>query len=184
RPVGGRLAQQRRKGLCQKEGGLEVQVHDLVPAVLREVVKRRTPGCAGVVDQDVQLTFVPGKSRHQGVGSFQCGHVSRQRDAVALAGELLGGLVAGGTFSCRDVNPRTLRQKACGNHATDAARAAGDQGGAASKGKKIFHIRSGWGEGGVNGVKLFAAQLIADRRGEGSLGRLVPASAWRQKSKP
>src|SRR5699024_2857524 len=39
----------------EEEGRLDVEVHDLVPAVLGELVEGRTPGRAGVVDEDVEV---------------------------------------------------------------------------------------------------------------------------------
>src|SRR5699024_12161157 len=55
-----------RECLCEEEHRLEVEVHDLVPPVLRELVERRAPGGTGVVDEAVQTRLVltePGPHR-------------------------------------------------------------------------------------------------------------------------
>src|SRR6266436_4215147 len=54
--VGGRGGAQRFcQRLGQEEQRLDIEVHHLVPAALREFVELRAPGSTRIVDQDVEL---------------------------------------------------------------------------------------------------------------------------------
>ena len=92
-----RAARQRRvQRLRQEERRLDVQVHDLVPALLGELVERRAPGGAGVVDQDVERAFVRRVGLGQRLRAFDGRHVHRQRRRTSpRARQLRGGRVAG-----------------------------------------------------------------------------------------
>ncbi len=143
--VGRGLPEHRRQRLRQEEGRLQVQVDHLVPAAFRKFVERRAPGGAGVVDQDVERALVLGVGLDQRLRAVERRHVGRQRDAVAEGRQLLGGLVAGRGLARRDVDARALRQEAFGDHAADAARAAGDERAAALEREE---------SGGVHGVSV------------------------------
>ena len=142
-------AQRRGQRLREEERALEVQVHHLVPAALREFVERCAPGSAGVVDEDVQLRLARAVGRGQCAGAFQGGHVGRQRDAGPQRRQFGRGLVARGRLAGRNVDARAGLEEAGSDHASDTARTAGDQGRAALQGKEVVHGGAPvWGETG------------------------------------
>ena len=66
RPLGARrLAQRPGERLGQEERRLQVQVDDLVPALLGKAVEVLAPGRAGVVDQDVERRLVLARRRRR-----------------------------------------------------------------------------------------------------------------------
>src|SRR4051812_803127 len=90
------------------------------------------PGGAGVVDEDVERRLVLGVRRDQRLHALRIGNVGRQRHAGAEGRQLTRRGVARLGLARGDVNGARARlQEAGGDHAADAARAAGDEGSAA-----------------------------------------------------
>ena len=106
------------QSLGEEERRLHVQVHHLVPAALGEGLEGLAPGGAGVVHQDVQGGFAACDLRGQRAAAFHGGHVQRQRDAGAQAGELGRRLVAGRGLARGDVDAARPgagnRRRSCG----------------------------------------------------------------------
>ena len=119
--------------LGQEEGALEVEVEHLVPAGCGEFLERRTPGRAGVVDQDVQVRLARRVGRHEAADAGLGGHVGGQRLARAQCRQLGGGGVARRGLARRDVDAGARPQEAGRDHAADAARATGDERAAPTK---------------------------------------------------
>ena len=134
-------AQRCGQRLGEKERRLDVEVHHLVPAALRKLVEIRTPGCAGIVDQDIELRFALLEFGCQHFNAGKGGNIDRQRDAfAAIFGRkfLRGGLARSG-LARRDVDFRgALAEKSGCYHLADAARAPGHQRDAALERKQIL----------------------------------------------
>ena len=90
--MGTGLGQGRVQGLGQEERRLQVQVQDLVPAALGELIEVRTPGGAGVVDQDVEPVLQRQETPDEGLDPVVGREVLGQGDAVGA--QLCGGFVA------------------------------------------------------------------------------------------
>ena len=133
------FAQQRVQGLGQEKRRLEVQVQHFVPAAFGELFERRTPGGAGVIDQDVELHLALRKCRSQRLCALHTGYVSGQGETRPHGRQLLCRLVAGRRLARREVHPRTLGQKTFGDHAADAARSTGNEGRTPLQRKNILH---------------------------------------------
>ena len=123
--------------LGQEERRLQVQVDDLVPALLGKRVEGLAPGGAGVVDQDVERLLAlrdtprpapatPSSVETSAGSDTQVPSVDSSR---AVASQAVG-------LARRDVDARALREEARGDHAADAARAAGDERGAARRARR------------------------------------------------
>ena len=82
--VRGRGAQRLRQRLGQEEQRLDVEVHHLVPAALREFVELRAPCRAGIVDEDVELRLALDDFGGELVAALDRRNVDRQRDAFAV----------------------------------------------------------------------------------------------------
>jgi hypothetical protein len=126
----GGFRERRVEGLGQKERRLDVQVHDLVPAVLWELVERRSPGRARVVHQNVELGFAGEVVGGERATAVEGGYVVWDGDAAAGARELASG---GGTLlglARGDVDLRAGREEAGRDHLPDPARPSGDEGNA------------------------------------------------------
>lgn len=57
--------QQRKALLRKREDAVQIQSQQLRPRRLQIVIYGVSPGCAGIVDQDVQATFLRKKARSQ-----------------------------------------------------------------------------------------------------------------------
>ena len=119
-------AQQAVQLLRQEEGRLDVEVHDLVPAGLGEIIECAAPGDPGIVDPDIQPVFPRGQFGGKGLDPGHCADVGRQGHAALAQFGSRGGQILG--LAGSDVDPgATRRQEAFGDHPPDAARSPGDE---------------------------------------------------------
>ena len=115
------------------EWSLQVQVHDLVPALFGKVFEIRHPAGAGVVHQDMQLRFPSTDFRRQFQYAFEGPQVVRDGDALTGLGQLGGRLLNDTRMARGDIDAHAGAHQRLGDHAADAPGAAGYQGDAAGQ---------------------------------------------------
>jgi hypothetical protein len=126
--VGGGGLQQRQERPGEEERRLEVEVEHLVPGRAGELLQRRAPRGAGVVDEDVDPLLGAAHLRGQPDALGLGGEVRRDAGDVAVLPELGDGLRHGLGLAGGDVHRSARLQQPAGHHQPDAPGAAGHDG--------------------------------------------------------
>ena len=92
-----------------------------------ELFERRAPRRARVVDEDVQPGLAGAHRRGELEATVLARQVGAERDTPTEAREVGGGGLACLELARREVDVGAGRQQPCGDHATDALPAAGDE---------------------------------------------------------
>jgi len=120
--------EQRRQVARQQEGRRHVEPEHLVERRRRVLGVRRAPSRTGVVDQNVQTWLACGDRLDERGPALLDRHVRRERVAWTMRAELGRGPVAGVLLARRDIDGGAGLDQPIRHHASDPARAAGDQG--------------------------------------------------------
>ena len=104
--------------LCQKENGLDVEVHHLVPACFGEGLEGLAPGGACIVDQNINAGFMLSHCGGQRLATVDRRDVLWHGNTVGA--QLLGDGFADIGFAAGDIHLGPLSDEAGGNHLADA----------------------------------------------------------------
>ena len=124
--------------LGEEEGGFDVEVHYLVPALFGEGLERFAPRGPGIVDEDVEPGFARGEIFGQCAAALHGGDIVGE--GYAILAQRRRSLLAGLGLTRRDIDLGTLGDEALGDHPADAARPAGDESDAAVEAKECARV--------------------------------------------
>ena len=115
------LFEQWKQVAGQEKHRFEIRVHHFIPTLFWKIGDRRTPGCAGVIHQNIELGCVGFDFLHQLRAASRRGDIGGDRDAFAKFRERRRGLVAGLFLAGRNINLHAGSHITFGDHVADAA---------------------------------------------------------------
>src|SRR6266566_4458841 len=122
-----RRFQQLEQPLRQEEHRFDVEVHDLVPSRLREVLEAGAPGGSCIVDENIQPFLATLHFPGQPLDLVHSRQIRRYGDALPDARQLPGERIARIRLARRDVDLGAVLDIAASDHFADAPASAGDQ---------------------------------------------------------
>ncbi len=123
--------------LREEEGRLDIEVHDLVPARFGEFEVIDAPGCARIVDEDVELAFAARQFLNQCLDPLDGGQVTLDTDdAVAQFGAGFLDFVDLARTDVHALDPS--REESLDDHSADTAATAGNQRDAPLEAEQVF----------------------------------------------
>ena len=126
-PGSGIFLQHWRQGLGQEERALDVDIHHLVPALFRKLVKGGPPTRSGVIHQDIDVVFAAHEFLHEVLKALPGGDITRNRHAFTILTQVFSCLDTGFSFPGGDVHPPGSRlQKTLGHECAQSAGTAGN----------------------------------------------------------
>ena len=120
--------EQRHERLGEEEDSFDVDVESAVVTVFGEFVEGFAPGGAGVIDEDIDGVFIGFDFVGEMFPAFFDREIGGHGNALTDFGKFCGNRVADVGFAGGDVDLRAVLHVARGDHESDAARPASDDG--------------------------------------------------------